>query len=138
MSRLSESVSRTLALTATCLLGVDAIAQPTAVGPSSDGGTAVTTGQLLHPAGTTVELSARPVDMGRSPDRRFLFLKENKGITVLDAAAWEVCHRLALGDDPSSMTGLAMSADGTTLYTTDATTGLHVLHVADDGSLSAA
>ncbi len=112
-------------------------AQPIHVGPVSGGGGAiVTTGQLVHPAGDTVELPARPVDMVRSPDGRFVFLKENKGITVLDAAAWTILQQLSLGDDPSSMTGLAISTDGKTLYTTDATTGLHVLAIAADGKLS--
>jgi YVTN family beta-propeller protein len=74
--------------------------------------------------------------MVRSPDGRFVFLKENTGITVLDADRWTVHHHLALGSDPASMTGLAISVDGASLYTTDATTGLHELRVNADGTVT--
>ena len=110
--------------------------QPISVGPTDDGGMVVTTGQLIHPAGVSLELSARPVDMVRSPDGRFVYLKESKGITVVDVAAWTVVQALSLGENPSSMVGLANASDGKTLYTTDATTGLHLLNVSEDGKLT--
>src|SRR5262245_32609883 len=97
-------------------------AQPRAVGPSGSGATTVTTGQLVRPAGLTVQIPARPVDLALSPDGRFLFVKENKGITVMDAAVeagWSVRTRLALGSDAASMTGIAVSLDGASLYVTD-------------------
>jgi YVTN family beta-propeller protein len=122
-----------IATQAACVFG-----QPTAVGPAGPGQTVVTTGQLVHPAGETVEIPARPVDMVRSPDGKYLYIKEHKGVTVLDAAAWTVHQRLALGDDAASMTGIAISADGKTLYVTDATTGMRVLSVGEDGNVSAA
>ncbi len=110
-------------------------AQTPVVGPAGTDQTVVTTGQLVHPAGRTVEIPARPTDMVRSGDGRFVFVKESDGLTVLDASAWTVHQRLDLGEFPSSMTGLALAPSGL-LYTTDATTGLHELRVGPDGSLS--
>jgi YVTN family beta-propeller protein len=124
-------------LTVAVAMCCSALAQPPVVGPVGPGETIVTSGQLVHPAGRTVEIPARPVDLVRSADGRFVFVKESKGVTVLDAARWEVHRRLSLGDDPASMTGIALSPTGT-LYITDATTGLRELQVSDDGSLSAA
>jgi YVTN family beta-propeller protein len=123
-------------LSALLALAASAPAQPTTVGPVGGGGVMVTTGQLVHPAGEVVELPGRPVDMVRSPDGRFVFLKENKGVTVLNAADWTILQQLSLGEDPCSMIGLALSTDGRTLYTTDATTGLHVVTVAEDGRMA--
>ncbi len=108
------------------------------VGPSPSGGTVIPTGQLVQPAGATVEIPARPVDMVRSPDGRFLFLKENEGVTVVNSATMGVRQRLPLGTSPASMTGIAMARDGRTLFVTDATTGLHQLSVAQDGGVTAA
>src|SRR6185295_6794746 len=101
-----------LSIILSCSAISSALGQTSTVGPSGSEGSIVTTGQLVHPAGATVEFPARPVDMVRSPDKRFVFLKDNKGVTALDAATWKVSHRFSLGEDPASMTGLAVSPDG--------------------------
>src|SRR5262245_9511110 len=131
------TIFRRSVIPAAVLLPIAAVwAQHPVVGPAGPGATTVTTGQLVRPAGVTVELPARPVDLVLSPDARFLFAKESKGVAVVDAAAWTLKSRLALGEDAASMTGLAIAADGRTLYVTDATTGLHVLSVSEDGALA--
>ncbi|HUN81539.1 MAG TPA: bifunctional YncE family protein/alkaline phosphatase family protein [Phycisphaerae bacterium] len=114
---------------ALCVLAGCAVSKPMQVGP-----TLVSTGQLIHPAGISREVDTRPVSMARSPDGRFLFVKDNRGLTVLDSAELAVRQQLAVtSKDAASMTGIAQSADGRRLFFTDATTGLHVLSVTAEG-----
>jgi DNA-binding beta-propeller fold protein YncE len=114
------------------------VAQPLTVGSPSPGATVIPTGQLVHPAGRTVEIPARPVDLARSADGQFVFVKENSGVTVIDAATWAVKQRLSLGGAPASMTGMALSRDGAHLYVTDASSGVRDLAVKTDGTIAAA
>src|SRR6185295_10826431 len=61
-------------------------AEPPRVGPAGPGETVVSTGQFIRPAGKSCEIETRPVALVRSPDGRFLFVKDNLGITVIDVA----------------------------------------------------
>ena len=77
----------------------------------------VPTGQLIHPAGQTLAFSGRPVDLGLSPDRRLLFVKNTESLLVLDATQWQLMQTLAYPrDEAGSMHGLAVSRDGTAVY----------------------
>src|SRR5262245_21542762 len=113
-----------LVVRAILLIAAALTAQPQQVGPQGTGATVVTTGQLVRPAGTTIEFPARPVDFVLSRDGQLAYVKENQGITVLETNPLRIRQRLDLGDNAASMTGIALTPDGATLLWTDATTGL--------------
>ena len=107
------------------------------VGPSADGGWIVPTGQKVRPAGTTLAFPGRPVDLVLSADGANLFVKDNRGLLVFDAAAWKERQRLLFPDkDGASMHGLALSRDGKRLYATTAQRHLHEAEVDDKGLLA--
>ena len=58
------------------------------VGPTRDGGHIVPTTQLIRPAGETIELAGRPVDIALAPDGQTLYVKDNRGLVVVSAKAW--------------------------------------------------
>lgn len=92
------------------------------VGPLPDGGSVVPTSQLIHPAGDTIEFPGRPVDMALSPDASRLFVKDNRGLVIVDTAAWSITQTLKMPkkDDGGSMVGIAVSSDGSHVYLTTA------------------
>jgi YVTN family beta-propeller protein len=96
-----------------------AFAAPLQVGEQQDGSTVVTTRQWLRPAGDTVKFQGRPVDLVLSPDGATVFVKDNRGLLVIDAATWKLQQELPFPDDEGgSMHGIAVSADGTTVFLT--------------------
>lgn len=110
---------------------------PRAVGPAAEG-TTVTTGQLVRPIGKTVEFAGRPVDLAVSPDGRTVYAKDNRGLVVIDAAAWTVRQEIGFGDKGGSMTGLVVSPDGARVWASDADRFVHELAVGADGKLAKA
>jgi YVTN family beta-propeller protein len=92
------------------------------VGPAKGGGMLVPTGQLVRPAGESLSFPGRPVDLALSPDGKYLFVKDNRGVVVLDLAAWKVAQQLPFpkGKGGGSMHGLAVRGDGKRLYATTA------------------
>ncbi|MFO0845950.1 MAG: alkaline phosphatase family protein [Gemmataceae bacterium] len=86
------------------------------------GGTLVPTGQLVRPAGESLSFPGPPVDLALAPDGKHLFVKDNRGVVVLDLAAWKVAQQLPFPGDKvgGSMHGLAVRADGKRLYATTA------------------
>src|SRR5262245_37711223 len=80
------------------------------VGPSA-GGTLVATGQLVRPAGDVASFPGRPVDLVVSG--KFVYVKDNRGLVVLDAATWKVVQQLPFprGKGGGSMHGLAVRGD---------------------------
>ncbi|MGA2063560.1 MAG: bifunctional YncE family protein/alkaline phosphatase family protein [Thermoguttaceae bacterium] len=106
--------------------GPDAESGPGArqVGPA-DGGTIVPTGQLIRPAGHTLAMTGRPVDIALSPDGQTVFVKNADRLIVLDAAKWHVVQELPypavqeppqLRGEAGSMHGLAVRRDGAAVY----------------------
>ena len=89
------------------------------VGANQHGGLIVPTGQLICPAGQTLAFGGRPVDLGLSPDRQALFVKNTASMLVLDATRWHSMQDLVypLGE-AGSMHGLAVSRDGAAVYVT--------------------
>jgi YVTN family beta-propeller protein len=96
----------------------------------------VATGQLLHPAGR--EPAVRRQTGGHrvlSPDKRTLYVKDNRGIVVVDVETWKVRQELLVGRGGSSMHGIAVSPDGSRVYFSDAGSLLREAVVRPDGSL---
>lgn len=104
------------------------------VGPVP-GGVRVATGQVLRPAGDALSFGGRPVDIALSPDRHTLYVKDNRGLVVVDADAWTIRQELPFRSGGSSMHGLAVSPDGSRVWTTGAGSLLWEAHARPDGRL---
>ena len=108
---------------------------PAVVGPSG-GGTTVTTGQLVRPAGKTLEFTGRPVALVASPDGTRVYAKDNRGLVVIDAATWTVVQELKFTKSGGSMTGIAVSKDGSRVFATNAESKFEEATRGEDGTLS--
>jgi YVTN family beta-propeller protein len=108
------------------------------VGPNAYGEHLVPTGQLVRPAGATITFSGRPVDLTLSPDGRRLYVKDNRGLVVLDAQTWRLLQELPFPKEKTggSMHGLAVRRDGKRVYVTTAQQTLHEAEVLDEGTLA--
>ncbi len=88
------------------------------VGPAPTGGHIVSTGQALHPAGQSLEFGGRPVDLVLAPDRRTLYVKDNRGLLVIDVAAWKIRQELPFPAGAGSTHGIVVTADGNRVFVT--------------------
>jgi YVTN family beta-propeller protein len=86
------------------------------VGPLPKGGHLTATHQLIRPAGESVEFNGRPVDLVASPDGRTLYVKDNRGLAVLDAESWQVRQELKFG--ATSTHGIVVTRDGSRVLLT--------------------
>lgn len=110
---------------------------PPRIGPSEDpGAVVVSTRQLIRPAGRSVEFGGRPVDLVPSPEGTRVYVKDNRGVVVIDADSWEVLQELPFPEGGGSMHGIALSADGRRLYATTAQEHLYEASVGDGGRLA--
>ena len=99
------------------------------VGPQGDGTYVVATTQIIDPAGEMTEFPGRPTDFALSPDETLLAVKTTgrssltpgRGdIVFIDVASREVRQILAFPDGGNNFCGIAWSADGRVMWTTDA------------------
>ena len=88
------------------------------VGPLAGGGHLTSTHQLIRPAGQSVEFGGRPVDLVMSPDGRSLYVKDNRGLVVIDAATWQIRQELKFSAGGSSVHGIVVTRDGARLFAT--------------------
>ncbi|MBI5707939.1 MAG: beta-propeller fold lactonase family protein [Armatimonadetes bacterium] len=103
---------------------------PDRIGPQPDGGHKVATGQYLHPAGKQVHIAARPVDMALSSDGAIAFVRENRGVTIVDVGSVRVLQELEIKGG-ASYTGIEVSPDGSFWTTTAASDLVHVTRSAE-------
>ncbi len=109
---------------------------PTTVGPERHGGTVVTTGQIVRPAGVSVAFGGRPVDLALSPDASTIYAKDNRGLVVIDVAGMKVRQELPFADKHGgSMHGIVVSRDGRRVYATTAQDRLCEAALNDEGAL---
>lgn len=118
-----------------CLSSTDSD-QPGAVGPAPDGSHVVPTAQLIRPAGDAIEIAGRPIDLALSPDGTTLYVKDNRGLLVVDAASWTLRQELPFGKPGTSMGGLAVSPDGSRVYATTSDELLAEATPGPDGTLA--
>ena len=91
------------------------------VGPATRETQVVPTRQVLSPAGESVSFGGRPLCLALSPDGGTVYMKDNRGLVVVDAETLCVKQELAFEDKHGgSMTGLAVANDGAHVYATTA------------------
>lgn len=108
------------------------------VGPTQDGGSLVATGQLIRPAGATIPFAGRPIDLVLSPGGKWLYVKNDRGLVVLDAQSWKLLQEFPFPKEKTggSVHGLAVRRDGRRVYATTAQRSLYEAEVHDTGALT--
>ena len=76
------------------------------------------THQLIRPAGQSVEFGGRPVDLVASPDGRTIYVKDSRGLVVIDAATWQIRQELKFSAGGSSVHGIVVTRDGSRIFAT--------------------
>ena len=111
--------------------------EKTVVGMAGENAAIVSTGQRVQPAGQTLTYGGRPVDMALSPDGKALYLKDDKGVCIVDTAAWTVKQRFSFPKEGGgSLYGILVSKDGKRVWATGAGNTLWELNVGADSALS--
>ncbi len=83
-------------------------------------------GQVIHPAGRGIRLPTRPVDICTDKTGRWLFVKDNAGIEVLDRTSLRVFQGLPFPRGGGSLHGIVVTPDGSTLLATSAGNSLYI------------
>jgi YVTN family beta-propeller protein len=97
----------------------------------------VPTRQVLRPAGESVEFGGRPVDLVLSPDEKALYVKDNRGLVVIETKTWKIHQELKFKSGGGSMHGITVNRDGSRVYATTAQNILWEGQVsAEDGKVS--
>lgn len=105
------------------------------VGPMESGGHLVPTHQMIHPAGQSVEYGGRPVDLVLAPDGRTLYVKDIRGLVVIDTGTWKIRQELKFSAGGGSTHGIIVTHDGSRVYVTTAQTNLWEARVGPDGKV---
>lgn len=88
------------------------------VGPDESGGYLVPTLETIHPAGTLVNWGGRPVDLARSRNGDLLYVKDNRGLILIDTQHNSLLQELP-AQGGTSMHGIAATRDGKRVYLTN-------------------
>lgn len=113
----------------------ETVNQTETVGPLPAGSHLTATLQLIRPAGQSVEFGGRPVDLVLSPDGRTLYVKDNRGLVVIDTANWQVRQELKFSAGGSGVHGMVITRDGSRIYATSAQNSLWEAKAGADGKL---
>lgn len=132
MGRAILLVFRTTAAVIPILTAIAQQSQPV-VGPAGENANIVPTSQLVHPAGPSIEIAGRPVDLALTADGATLLVKDNRGLVVIDAKAWELRQELPFEKEGGSMVGIAVTRDGHSAFLTTAKNSLIEAICGDDG-----
>ncbi|MCP5524404.1 MAG: bifunctional YncE family protein/alkaline phosphatase family protein [Verrucomicrobiales bacterium] len=103
-------------------------------GPNESGAYLVPTDQWLHPAGQTLEFGGRPVDLVLSPDARTLWVKDMRGLLVVDVPTWSIRQRLDFPAGGASTHGIVVTRDGRHVYVTTAQDSLWEAIINEQGT----
>ncbi|MCX7799039.1 MAG: hypothetical protein N2109_01705 [Fimbriimonadales bacterium] len=88
------------------------------VGETSDGGSIVPTLQVVRPAGDTLEIAGRPVDLEVIQEGKAVAL-DNRGLVLFDLSGWRVEQEVPLRKGTSQV-GLAWDPESRTLFASTA------------------
>ncbi len=89
------------------------------VGSKYNGGTFVTTGQTVKPAGKTIAFAGRPVDLVLSADSQVAYVKKVNGLVIVDADSMKIRQEVPFDkEEGGSMHGITVSSDGKRIYLT--------------------
>ncbi len=116
--------------------GPSAVLDQAVVGPQNDGTYVVPTTQIVDPAGQTVLVSGRPVDMALNPDGTMLAVKNRKDILFVDMTTCQIKQTLVLPKEGNSFHGIAWSRDGQRVWTTECEDILRVAARDADGTFA--
>jgi YVTN family beta-propeller protein len=83
----------------------------------------------VRPAGESVSFGGRPVDLALSPDGKTLYVKDDRGLIVVNTHTWILLQELKFPQGGGSMHGIAVSHDGRRVYATTAQNHLAVARV---------
>ena len=103
------------------------------IGAPVANGPLVSTGQVVRPAGQTCTFDGRAIDLALSPDGSTVFIKNNDGLTVIDAKTWTLRQQLKYNDNGSSMHGIAVSRDGSRVFLSAAGRTVEEARIGADG-----
>lgn len=105
------------------------------VGPNKDGSFTIATEQRIQAVGRQIEFVGRPIDL--STAGQFLYVKDNRGLVVIDAVAGKMTQELAFPKEGGgSLHGIVVSRDGKRLWTTGAGSTLWEATVGTQGKLT--
>ena len=123
------------ALGAICLLVGCQTHRVEQVGLVEGGGHITSTYQMLHPAGQSLEFGGRPVDLVLSPDKRTLYVKNDRGLVVIDVEAWKIRQDLRFISGGGSTHGIIVTRDGLRVFVTTAQNILWEAKAGDNGQM---
>ena len=106
------------------------------VGQLPGGEQSIPSKQILRAAGKQIQFAGRPVDLVRSPDGKFIYLKNNNSLVVVDAANWTLVQTASYPGSGASMHGIAMRHSGSHVYVTGAGNELYEWAVAANGTVT--
>ncbi|MCS6775726.1 MAG: alkaline phosphatase family protein [Chloroherpetonaceae bacterium] len=118
------------------LLTTPAPAQDTTpVGETGQGATLTPSYQLLRPVGQSLGWGGRPTDLMLSPDQQTLYLKDDRGLVMVDVPGWKIRQELRFPAGGGSMHGILVAPDGSRVYATTAQNLLYEAQVTPEGAL---
>lgn len=91
--------------------GLTGCAHQQKVGYQGQGNWVVATEQWLRPTGIQIGFNGRPIDLCLSPDGKTVFVKDNRGLVVIDAITKRVKQELAVKGG-TSLCGIVATGDG--------------------------
>jgi YVTN family beta-propeller protein len=92
--------------------------------------------QVLKPAGNHVAYGGgRPVDLVIAPGGKYVYVKDNRGLVVIDRASWKIVQQLRTKGGGGSEHGIVLSRDGKRLYLTNTGNKLYGGTVGGDGKV---
>jgi len=92
-------------------------------------------GQFLKPIGDSLTLPARPIAIAVHPNGRWVYVKEDRGLSVIDAATWKTVQELA-SPGGTSYTGLLLDKAGKRMWLSNAASTVHEGTIGEDGKIA--
>lgn len=104
------------------------------MGPSSP---LSSSGQMIYPAGKSLKLAGRVMSLALAQHGRYLLVKTDSGLSVVDANSLRLMQNYTLPDkDGGSMYGMVVSAEGNTVYLTGKKRHMYTAAVDSHGDLT--